>query len=72
MQSVLENHSAEFIPVRDSRNRRVRGLYQRNQASFKTDGRRINTGTSERQEKFLEKNKRLLLFVGQFTKQGIN
>src|SRR5712691_4200780 len=24
------NHSAQFIPVRDSRNRRVRGLYQRN------------------------------------------
>ena len=29
-QSVLENHLAKFIPVRDSRNRRVRGLYQRN------------------------------------------
>jgi len=28
--SVLENHLAKFIPVRDSRNRRVRGLYQRN------------------------------------------
>ena len=30
VQSVLENHSAKFISVRDSRNRRVRGLYQRN------------------------------------------
>jgi len=29
-QSVPENHLAQFIPVRDSRNRRVRGLYQRN------------------------------------------
>src|SRR5438874_4885011 len=29
-QSVLENHFAKFIPVRDSRNRRLRGLYQRN------------------------------------------
>jgi integrase len=29
-RSVLENHFAKFIPVRDSRNRRVRGLYQRN------------------------------------------
>jgi len=29
-QSVLENHVAKFISVRDSRNRRVRGLYQRN------------------------------------------
>ena len=29
-QSLLENHFAQFIPVRDSRNRRVRGLYQRN------------------------------------------
>jgi hypothetical protein len=29
-QSVLENHFAKFIPVRDSRNRRVRGLYLRN------------------------------------------
>jgi integrase len=29
-QSVLENHLAKFISVRDSRNRRVRGLYQRN------------------------------------------
>jgi len=28
--SVLENHLAKFIPVRDSRNRRLRGLYQRN------------------------------------------
>ena len=28
--SVLENHLAKFIPVRDSRNRRVGGLYQRN------------------------------------------
>ena len=30
MQSVLQNHLAKFISVRDSRNRRVRGLYQRN------------------------------------------
>lgn len=29
-QSRLDNHFAKFIPVRDSRNRRVRGLYQRN------------------------------------------
>ena len=29
-QSVHDNHFAKFIPVRDSRNRRVRGLYQRN------------------------------------------
>jgi integrase len=29
-QSPIENHFAQFIPVRDSRNRRVRGLYQRN------------------------------------------
>src|SRR2546427_6560671 len=29
-QSLLENHLAKFISVRDSRNRRVRGLYQRN------------------------------------------
>ena len=29
-QLVLENHLAKFIPVRDSRNRQVRGLYQRN------------------------------------------
>jgi len=29
-QSILKNHLAKFIPVRDSRNRRVRGLYQRN------------------------------------------
>src|SRR5947207_2802555 len=29
-QSPLENHFAQFIPVRDSRNRRVPGLYQRN------------------------------------------
>jgi integrase len=29
-QSLLGNHFAKFIPVRDSRNRRVRGLYQRN------------------------------------------
>lgn len=29
-QFRLENHFAKFIPVRDSRNRRVRGLYQRN------------------------------------------
>src|SRR5436309_2003270 len=27
---LVENHSAKFIPVRDSRNRRVKGLYQRN------------------------------------------
>ena len=29
-QPLLENHFAKFMPVRDSRNRRVRGLYQRN------------------------------------------
>jgi integrase family protein with SAM-like domain len=29
-QSLLKNHFAKFMPVRDSRNRRVRGLYQRN------------------------------------------
>jgi integrase len=29
-QSIPKNHFAKFIPVRDSRNRRVRGLYQRN------------------------------------------
>jgi len=29
-RSFLKNHFAKFIPVRDSRNRRVRGLYQRN------------------------------------------
>jgi integrase len=29
-QSLLKNHLAQFIAVRDSRNRRVRGLYQRN------------------------------------------
>lgn len=29
-RSDLQNHLAKFIPVRDSRNRRVRGLYQRN------------------------------------------
>jgi hypothetical protein len=29
-QLVPENHFAKFMPVRDSRNRRGRGLYQRN------------------------------------------
>jgi len=29
-QSLLENHFAKFMPVRDSRNHRIRGLYQRN------------------------------------------
>jgi hypothetical protein len=29
-QSLLKNHFAKFMPVRDSRNRLVRGLYQRN------------------------------------------
>ncbi|MGC1321590.1 MAG: tyrosine-type recombinase/integrase [Candidatus Udaeobacter sp.] len=29
-QLPLKNHFAKFMPVRDSRNRRVRGLYQRN------------------------------------------
>jgi hypothetical protein len=29
-QIKKKNHFAKFMPVRDSRNRRVRGLYQRN------------------------------------------